>query len=485
MARDDIENRGFKPTIPTDLNDRPRFSQTTETAKDAFVLELRKFFDAAQTAGRIAELPTVEKYAVGFGTGLDPYETTIQILQEFTDVGEGLPHVAVLAAGGQSRRLTIGPPFIAHVQLPPRVTTANPEPYALTDGDSFVFRTTPYTGHHGDTNQFSAVTSTIVFPADRFPSANPITSATAADVARIFNARALYATARVVDLPGGVGQGVQFEAGGKLSAGQPKNEIEVLAASSPGLVSALGLGDFGTAAIGDSIAPAPASPSFAFALAAAPFSPAMASDGRYLTLAGTPTADNSGRFPITSAVPGTLTYTNAEGAAEVFAPGDPTVTWFVGYRDTTENPLRPPMNRYHIATDLTLGVQVLAESPNTRRELLDLVWSFFDFWLEERHFTLYGRNVFAETVYDGDGNPVTDEHYQLSLHSDVRASGDNDIPRPDDNKNLVHTSRLDVPVTLLQFIDRPTTVLSGPSQGSSWTLNAANVVADDTTPLPS
>jgi hypothetical protein len=568
MARDLLEQRGHKPTIPTDTNDPPRFAQFVEATKDAFVEELRLFFAEAQSAERISELPTVEKYALGFAPSTDPYETTVQIVQEFSDVSEETPHVAVLAAAGNSRRLTVGRPFVAHTQTPPRVETTNQEPYALanaqrqvstltinsaavgaytveyngipftypataadtvesialglftvlsngglgsfaqlalasttvisltafqpgvaftlvvtsgamtsatptpagagTEIDTLVFRTV---GPHGQT----ALTSVIPFRPQDFPTATPITTASAARIAKVFNDRALYARARVVD-QGGT-NGLRFEVGGPLGgiAGVRRSEIEILAASSQNLVTALGLADTGASAAGDSISGT--APAMALNVLGAGFTAAMV--GRYVTIDGAPSGDNDGRFLVTAVPSGdSLEYENEDGVAEAFIAG----SWFVGFRDDSSNPARPVMNRYHAAWDLQVHIEVITEDPNTRRELLDLV--FFSFWLEERHFTLYGRSIFDEDVVDGNGNPHS-ENYQISVHSEIRSSGDTDMPRPDDNKDRIYVSRIEVPVSTLMYIDRPVLVTFGPKTGQSFTLEGENVQPDDSLPLKS
>lgn len=135
VERDPFEQRTYQPVVPRDLDDPPQFGQITETVKDAFVLELRQFFDQPRLnvldAARGREIPTVQKYAVGYGPNTDPYETTQQILSDLADVAEHLPHVAVTAVTGTNNRQTIGQPFIGHVQIPPRVVTATAAPWAL------------------------------------------------------------------------------------------------------------------------------------------------------------------------------------------------------------------------------------------------------------------------------------------------------------------------------------------------------------------
>lgn len=133
-ARDPLELRRHSATTPADVNDPPRFTQMVETTKDALVQEIRDFLtQSGFTTERRSELPTVEKYAIGFGAGLDPYQTFVKIVQMFPDVKERLPHIAVTTASGGNRRMTAGRPFIAHTQAPPRVVTALPGPYALAN----------------------------------------------------------------------------------------------------------------------------------------------------------------------------------------------------------------------------------------------------------------------------------------------------------------------------------------------------------------
>lgn len=134
VERDVFERRDYAPTVPDDPLDPPQFGQPLETVKDAMVLELRTFFNQPRLnvleVERRREIPTVRKYAVGFGPDTDPYETVQQIVQDFADIGEKLPHVAVTAVQGTNNRLTAGQPFIGHVQRPPRLDTGV-EPFAL------------------------------------------------------------------------------------------------------------------------------------------------------------------------------------------------------------------------------------------------------------------------------------------------------------------------------------------------------------------
>ena len=564
-ARDPLELRRYQPTVPDDLKDPPRLAQLVETCKDALVLELRSFFSDPKTwPEKRSELPVVEKYAVGFGTGLDPYQTFVQIYEEFPDVTERMPHIAVTTAAGTKSRLVAGRPFVGHTQAPPRVVTGLAEPYNLSnpvpqvsvitlaslvvvagttyavtldgltvsyvsvagddanavlrglgaallnaaglvymvsvvpgvsggvlvqartagtpfsltvasavqvalvqaagnaaEADKLVFRTTP--------NGSSPVVSVVSFVPSRFASSEPLSAVPALALARVFNEQSLYAFAHTV--PVGVGTGVQFETGGRMGFHLP-NEIEVLASSTPSLVAALGLGVAGVGAGSDAFTGL--APSLTVTLASGAFNSGMV--GRYFTCSGATTAANSGRFLILSVPSSTsLVLENPAGRAEAVPASG--FAWFIGARDDSTNPLRPAMNRYMVSANLQITIDVLAESPNVRREVLDLLLTEFMFYLELKFFTLYGRGTFDEDNYP-------DEHYQVIIHQEVQDGGEADIPRGEDQKDRIHSARVIVPCTITWYADRPVLVPSGPSAGRQWTLEAANVSYDPNLPMP-
>lgn len=127
-----IFDRGHKPIVPDDARDPSRFGQPVETVKDALVELLRTHLARAQVSPHLrANQPTIESYAFDTKPNSTPYATFVQIYQEYPDVRERLPHIAVTSATGSNERPTAGRPFVGHVQYPPRVETANAEPYAL------------------------------------------------------------------------------------------------------------------------------------------------------------------------------------------------------------------------------------------------------------------------------------------------------------------------------------------------------------------
>jgi hypothetical protein len=562
VERDRLERRDYKPTTPTDTEDPPQFGQVLETAKDAFVEELRQFFNQPNLnvtePERREEIPTVRKYAVGFAPGTDPYETVQQIVTDFADTKEALPHVAVTAVQGTNNRLTAGQPFIAHVQLPPRVEGSAAEPYALLGaaveewtvvvdtavvGFRYVVELNTqdfaYVALAGDGTQeiaaglrdalrsaeplvsisrtgstltikaveanvaFTSLTSsanttatqvqaagspggpetlelrttpdrqnpeteTVVFRADRFPTANPVTAARAVDVARVINEQALNVRAKVVDVGGS--PGVRIQTGGKFGQRTP-NEIEVLSGTSANLLAVLGLGTSAVGAGPDTITGSPPDTNMtlsATGVGTAALAATAAGVDTYITLSGLGSPGNNGRFRIVS-VPGadSVEYENAFGAPESFTGA----TWFIGQRDSWRNPARPVMNRRHLSMRLTVSVSVLAEDSNERDELHDLVLNQFAYYLEEKHFQIYGRTIFDEDF--------PDENYQISIAQEVSPAGQQTIPRQEDGKGPIYEARVSIGCTLFWYQDRAVLVPSGPRAGESWVITSADVVPRD------
>jgi len=122
---------------------------------------------------------------------------------------------------------------------------------------------------------------------------------------------------------------------------------------------------------------------------------------------------------------------------------------------------RQAANRYHQATEVTLGIDIFASDPNVRREVVDQVYSWATFWLERNLFELNGRSWTDPSV--------SNEWDQVILHQEVSLGGQSGIARPNDAKDKVHTQRVTVPTTCVQYIDR-----------TADSLNSEDVVRDDT-----
>lgn len=443
MARD--TPRAFAPTIPSDLNDWPRFGQIIETTKDAFVLELRKFISStAQSTERRVEIPTIEKYAT-FGDGNDPYATTATILRKYPDTLEALPHIAVMASTGVEKRLNIGPPFIGTVQESPFVESPI-GPFALEDGDYIEFRISK--------DLKTPIVQTVKFVSSRFPTSAPISAATASAVALEINdlCPQLLATA----MPYGAV---------RVSPRGPYREIEVTTNSS---ANALSVFEWSTSGTGFGIAGTV--PNLTIALPVGTFS---ADDvGKYITLTGTSQPYfNDGRFLITDfdtdISNDTITFTSKYGKTGFSS----TATWFIGARDDNLNTERPPKHRYAYAFDLSVAIDILTEDENTRGELTDLVISFFSFFLENKFFTFNGRSQFPD-------QGMSNETYQIVINPPIRSSSENEFPRPSgDGTDKIYVNSLSVDVTTSVYIDREVYV---PTTTTPWISREGDFVTDQT-----
>lgn len=461
MAQDALRRR-FETTALDDTKDPPRFGQIVETAKDTLVLELRRFFQAAQADNRIAELPIIEKYQLG-GGGLSPYESTAAIVRQYPGILEALPHVAVTAVDPSPMPLSIGPPLIAQVQAAPRVTATLPGPYALTDGAQLIVRSYPPQDKRHWSAPADGVTSTLQIFASRVTS---IGAVTATELAQAINEQALYLEASAVAV--GAGSGLELRTGGPFGKGTP-NSLEVLSGSTAGLLTALGIARFGTGGVIGGT-----QPSLTFAPTGGPV--LTSSDvGRNLVLLGAASAFlNDGTFPITAVDGGGVaTVTNKYGKAEAFAG-----TWFVGARDDHYNPARPPKNRYARGKQLQITISILAQDDTVRTEMVDLVGSFFDFWLESKFFTFLGRSVSSA------GDAPQGEHWMIVLGSDMRATSPAEMPRPDDAKDKLYTNAWTFSAAASEYLDRDVLKPGGPNAGKPWVLADGDLSSDDTLPEP-
>lgn len=538
MARDPQELRRFQATVPPDLDDPPRFAQPVETIKDAFVTYLRRAFEAAQLNDvRRAEAPTVEKYAFGSSAapGYDPYETYTSIFQEFPDVLERLPHIAVTSAGVTDRPRNIGSFVVSSVQDQPRVETgAGPFAFAEVraqvvvvtvasvpavgdpveldlDGNAFFYTTeagdderalleglrralvdagvaldyrlevsvvsgvprltltardpsaSPTVTGSADLTVTVSVTSgggsaveKVVFRTEPGPMAEAVltpvylagtffadpTAATAAELATAINT---YARGRIYAFP-------TADDAVRVSTEETPNAIEVDVTSDPGPVAALALAETGTAAPGDGFSGF--APDMTFTVAGAAFTAALV--GRYLVVQGS--AQNDGRWLVTSVPSATeLVVENEDGQPETVGIGE-SWSWFIGLRDSWLNPARPPMLRYEHAGTAQVVIDILAESPNVRRELADLVWSFLTFFSEETHRTLHGRGVFSADY--------PDEAYQV-IFGEATSTGDQDFAKGEDVKDRVYVARVTLSCQWSVYVDR-TPGLPPEAPASTW-----------------
>ncbi len=355
MSREDLTDRQYVSTAPYDSTDPPRFGQLIETCKDAFMTELRSYFQYISTdaAYKLSEIPTINKYSRGTtapGIAEGDLETITKIMMSYADSQDKFPMIAITSATSREKRLGIGTNFVDHVQDPPRVEGTKAGPFALTDGWTITLTTVPRGLVENTT------TSTITFSSILFAT---IGAATIDAVVLAINAQALYYTASATS----TGH-LRLTAGGPCAEGTPN----------------------------------------------------------IITITG-----------------GTAACLTAFGLT-------------VGQTDTYLNTARPPKNRYGMMAELTINLDVITDDLNERGEMSDLVQTFFTFWMEKRMFQLLGRSYLDDAI-------TPSEWYHVIFKGEFSWGGEINVPRlGGELYDYIYANRGSIPVTVVDFIDRPLTV---------------------------
>jgi hypothetical protein len=113
------------------------------------------------------------------------------------------------------------------------------------------------------------------------------------------------------------------------------------------------------------------------------------------------------------------------------------------YSDTG-NPLK---NRYSVAADMVINIDVVCGSINTRAELADLVFSFFAYYMQNKAFQLYGRSFFTSAI--------DTEWWHLSLKNQFAWGGEVNKLRPGGEQyDYIFAVRGTVPIFIEDFIDK-------------------------------
>lgn len=361
-----IDNLGKtrEPTSPDDTSDPFRFGQPLETTKDAFIIELRKFFNRNLiSSSRLQEVPTIRKFDISFNANESSLETAVKIIQKLPDIKENLPLIAIVGASGRNLPMAIGTQRIATVAARPTITSSNNELFTLSNDDTLEFFTVDKDG--------SSRTSTILFRSSRFAN---IAQATADEVKAEINFQALYAKASVNST-----NGIDLSYGGVANS-NITGSIEITGGTSLG---ALGY--------------------------------TIGQKSEYSTIA--------------------------------------------------------PAHRYHQATNVDIAIEVASEDYNIRTELVDLIWSFFTFYMDERDYNFFGRTIFDPSI--------PNETYQVIIKPDQSMAGEQEVPRPADEIDKIYVNRINSPVTTILYTDRSVFV---PGTTTPFYIEAEGVVPDDTIP---
>lgn len=537
MARDPFERRAFAASTPDASADAPRFGRLVEATKNVFVWELREFFDqAGHTAERVEEQPRVEKYAFGFGAGLDPYETVVRIVRKNPDILEALPHIAVLATSGSWNPLTFGPPLLGPTQLLPRIDSG-PEPYTLIDGlvgtgDSVTASVAGAVtltdaaglfvgGHVGQQIHFTGMAQGAnngTFYITALISPTQVQIMNEFGVAETLGPGARWTIGSVTTpelhvrtTPDGVTSNIDrivfrakdFPDAAPMTAATAADIVRIYnnrARFSHAEAITLGSGGIGvrlqpggpqggcqTPNMVEVAQGTDTTLASALALGRAGTGDALAHAGGSVTLTdagGTFSVADVGRYiTITgstlSSNDGRFLITGQTPTTVTFANPDGQTegswsgSWFIGIRDDSKNAARPPLNRYAWSMNLSVEIQILAEDENVRTDLVDLVGSFLMFHLEERRFVFLGRSVLSEDVQG--------EHFQITVKPGIRAGSEQEVQRSDDGRDKVYVANFTVDVTTTMYLDRE--VQHPSALGSPWTITSDDLSYDETLPL--
>jgi hypothetical protein len=379
MITENLNERQNIATTPLDPLDPARFSQLTETVKDAFQREISNFVNYLASSSKLVEIPTIEKYSLGTESGNNPIETMTRVILRHPQILERLPLIAITTASGSNLKLGFNSQFVSATQMPARVKSLNSGPFAFVPGDKIAFRTKP--------DGKNLAVTTVQFPATLIQN---LGATTIDEVVAVTAVQALYVTAQITkySTPTGV---LKFLAWGPLAQKLYPNQIEVLPP---------------------------------------PYSTQNAIDQLGLS---------------------------------------------VGVVDTSAN--RPPANRYQLAANLTVGIDIGCESENSRRELTDLLLNFFSIEMDKRNFCFYGRTVFDDE-FDQDSSGRA-ENYQIELKDQHALTGEAEIPRgpgSGEGVDLVYINRLTVPCTIIDYLDRYVT--TAPRRLDEATINQSRVDSD-------
>lgn len=146
----------------------------------------------------------------------------------------------------------------------------------------------------------------------------------------------------------------------------------------------------------------------------------------------------------------------------------------IGQTDQNYGVGKHALERHHIAAELTVILQVAAESENVRTELSDLLYDFVAYVMEDRQYQFYGRSTYDESVKD--------EYYQIILKdSEIQISGEEELPRQGDQKDKIYINRFTVPVIAILYSDR--VITNRRDQVIEPAINIELVPSDDLPPM--
>jgi hypothetical protein len=92
--------------------------------------------------------------------------------------------------------------------------------------------------------------------------------------------------------------------------------------------------------------------------------------------------------------------------------------------------------------------------------------------MDERDYTLLGRSIFDPSI--------PNETYQVIIKPDPSMAGEQEVPRPGDERDKIYVNRLNIPVTTIQYLDKA--VIVPGTINTPLYLDADNIEPDDSIP---
>ena len=131
----------------------------SRNASFGFFYELKNYFDihAVEITSKIAEVPNIQKFALGATSGENSFEQVIDLIQSYGVTPDAYPMIAITSANVREKPMGLGSGFVTSVQYPPSVVGTKTGPFSFTDGWTLEFKTWP-NGHEA-----SETTTTLVF----------------------------------------------------------------------------------------------------------------------------------------------------------------------------------------------------------------------------------------------------------------------------------------------------------------------------------
>jgi hypothetical protein len=120
----------------------------------------------------------------------------------------------------------------------------------------------------------------------------------------------------------------------------------------------------------------------------------------------------------------------------------------VGDSDTYLSSSNLPKNRYYVAADMTINIDVIGDSQNTKQELADLIFEFFSFYLEKRYFQLLGRSYYDREL-------ASQEWFHIILLNKFAWSSEVVKNRAGkEGYSYIYAVRGSIPITIIDYLDR-------------------------------